>query len=1036
MTSISSDEVVPVEDPFASDPSVAHILDKIKSAVTTRCDRGLPKITLAQNFKQFKNIIHFVTDPEGLALNTLWHFNRQYQYMRDFYSLLCPQCNKPGPNPEAPFDCWGKSALQLQDDVLFEKNAMGEYQCPQCGLLQKDSGLPNYREMIGVCGMRSGKTMLAAQILLYELHCDLLLNDPQKSWGLAPGQEVYYCLKKGSLINTTQGYKPIEIIGEGDVVIDKDGNENVVMQAWGEGVRPIMEISLYGGKKIYATPQHTHPVWAWPRLCACGCRRPVNSGVLYVSGHNFNRQVVTKKAGATITQGHNTYRNIPYDYNPFQRLRTDELRKGDYFLIPRHFNEIKPKQPIEFARLLGYYIAEGNSVSNRKAIYLNFSAHEYETWAKDAVDLARGLSFVASRNVRSPRSRVYIGSQSLELFEYHGGRYSSKKHCSEEVMRWPLKYKRELIIGLFRGDGTRGYYKRNKDKKIFMVQYTTTSKILALQIELLLAQLGFPCAVSCVHKKLPRHDCYILQIRGNFAKQLAHMIWGDEFPVLPSKKWRTQAWVDDQYVYIPVRSVKFVPSDEVYNITVDNSHSYLCENIATYNSVATTKGEQAKDTIFAAIDGLFTNSPWFTRYVNALKHTAKNQGVPVDSVFVKNLSEIRFLHKQLFVDLTGSNSAGIAGKTRKVCVVDEVARFMETESRMGVDAVYDTLKASLLTLSKYGSKMICISSPLFKTDKIMRLKEEALTTIEHAKAEGKTPFVLVFHHATWDFNPNIKLEDAFIQEEFRKNPVAARRDFGADPPGALDPWIPEESWIDRCVDPDITNLVFVRDRTRPRLLKDNVTTVVQKDLASMVLDVPTTRHITIACDPGYRKDSFGMVLGYTKFTETQRGGEEHLYVGAVLVWEPREKPRIEVDFVNVLDCIRRFAKHWIVDKVYYDQWQSIFQIQQLRDEGIDTDRISLEPKDWDLLATLIYNQQIHLLSPDKGGKAAERLLWELKNLQIKDKGRVDHASYSSSDLAVCLARLAKALVSPQAGRKKTLDQRSAGIARTVHLRRP
>jgi len=626
--------------------SFIEVNQKIDEAIKGKIARGVPKISLVSSqFRRFKNAVDFVTNPEGLALSTLYNFNRQYQYLRDMYSLICPPCNEAGSNPEMPYDTWGKSPQQLQEDILFEKNPAGHYECPKCGILQKDARVPNYKELIGIAGMRSSKTILSALILLYELHCDLLLDDPQKDWGLAPGQEVYY---------------------------------------------------------------------------------------------------------------------------------------------------------------------------------------------------------------------------------------------------------------------------------------------------------------TC----------------------------------------------------------------------------------------CTTKGEQAKDTIFAAVDGLLTNSPWFIRYINALKASAKQQAVPVESVYVANLSEFRFLHKQLFIDVTGANSAGIAGKTRKIVVMDEIARFVETDSRMGVDAVYDTLKASLLTLSSHGSKMICISSPMTKIDKIMRLYEDAKKHIAENKKENKLSTTIIFKHATWDFNPNITFDDPFIQDEFKKNPVAAKRDFGADPPGALDPWMPEEWRIDDCVDSDIANLVFARDYVHSLIVKGKQTTMVAKDIKSMVLDVPTTQHISIGCDPGHRMDSFGMILAYVKPVRTARGIEEHMFVGAVLPWEPKEKPLIEVDFRNVLQCIYKFANHWVLDKVVYDQWQSVLQIQDLQASGIDAEKIPLKKEDWDMLAALFYNRQIHLLHPLVGGHGASRLIWELKNLQLKENGKVDHSPFSSSDLAVCLARLAKILVSPEVGQQRALDQRSSMFGRAVHFGRP
>ena len=183
-------------------------------------------------------------------------------------------------------------------------------------------------------------------------------------------------------------------------------------------------------------------------------------------------------------------------------------------------------------------------------------------------------------------------------------------------------------------------------------------------------------------------------------------------------------------------------------------------------------------------------------------------------------------------------------------------------------------------------------------------------------------------------------------------------------------------------------------------------------------------------------DSFGLIVGYTKPVERGYTIEEHLYIGAVLCWEPKEKPLIEVDFRNVSECILKFDKHWFLDKVVFDQWQSVLQIQDLQTAGIAAEKIPLKKEDWDMLAALFYNRQIHLLHSSIGGKAAERLVWELKNLQLKENGKVDHSAMSSSDLAVCVARIAKILVNPDSTIVSAMEQRSFGFGAAVHLNRP
>lgn len=614
---------------------IDSLADTLTEAIKGKAAAGVPHIVIEdRQFRTFKNSIDFAVSPEGLGLVNLWEYNRQYQYLRDFYSLICVNCNPTGGNPEMPYDAWGKTPSELQSEILFEFNDTGIMQCPQCGLLQSDSpNFKDYRNLIGDVGMRSGKTILAAIICLYELHLALLLACPQKYWGLVPGQEVYWTL-------------------------------------------------------------------------------------------------------------------------------------------------------------------------------------------------------------------------------------------------------------------------------------------------------------------------------------------------------------------------------------------------------ATTKSEQAKDTIFAAVDGIWSASPWFGKYDQALRRLAQEQDIPFEKVFIKNLSEIRYLHKQLFVDVTGANSASIAGKTRMCVVIDEVSRFTDTESRLGVDAVYDTLKASLLTLSEFGSKMICISSPIYDGDKISQLYAEAL--------EKKLPRTLAFHHATWNFNPKLPRNHPFIVEQFEKDPVVAERDFGANPPGALNPAIPSE-WIDWCVDPEIIKLVHTEDYVTSLIVKGVRTDMISKRI--LMKDITTTKNIVIACDPGHRLDSFGMILAYTKAIRTVHGIEEHLFIGSALAWNPTQKPKREVDHINTIRCIMEFAKHWNVQKVVYDQWNSIIAIQDLQGKGIDAEKIPLVENDWNVLRVLFHSKQIHLLTEETGGADAKKLIVELKHLGLNDRGRVDHPPGGSSDLAVCLCRAAKVLLGPDVGKVRAWETRARYLGRTISFRR-
>jgi hypothetical protein len=488
------------------------------------------------------------------------------------------------------------------------------------------------------------------------------------------GETTYASLCKSAKILKKNGsYVPLGDIKVGDEIIDKDGHSRKVLDKWDEGViNPMYKIHLAGNKTIIASDKHRWPVWVWPRTCACGCGKSVQTGRLFLPRHHgkqgrsritsytihaskkcvicrhprskslhdawllerrnrhqlaqeffpehsiqgvftswyqhlkhhvtVERQPAFKDTGARWTIGrHQSLKKLPANYEPYQKLPTKDLRIGDYFMVPREFEAVAPSQPIEFARLLGYYVAEGHT--NGKWCILTFSADEYDTWAKDACALAETLGMTGSRRLARGGVRavgedqnlpnctsVYIGVPSGFLFSYHGGQYSHCKQLSEEVMHWPLEYKREFITGLFRGDGSlleRTSHKKNKKWVQRYIGYRTTSEQLAYQVELLLAQLGYACSRT-TQKGVVRRDGYERQdlhqinIYGKFARDLAKMVWGVEWPIPHS---RQQAWVDEKYVYLPIEKIEPIENNEtVIDITVEGTHSFLAENVGTYNS--------------------------------------------------------------------------------------------------------------------------------------------------------------------------------------------------------------------------------------------------------------------------------------------------------------------------------------------------------------------------------------------------------------------------------------------------------------------
>lgn len=173
-------------------------------------------------------------------------------------------------------------------------------------------------------------------------------------------------------------------------------------------------------------------------------------------------------------------------------------------------------------------------------------------------------------------------------------------------MQWPREQKLAFITGLLRGDGHQSWSITRRDGysgNSFGVWYSTSSPHLANQVHLLLAQLGYPTALieepagACAFKgkTYEKAQSFKLKVPAGFAHDLADIIWGEasisrQHDHQGRPGWappRPECMVDDQYIYVPIKSVQVVKNVErkhVFNLTVSEDHSYLVQNVATFNS--------------------------------------------------------------------------------------------------------------------------------------------------------------------------------------------------------------------------------------------------------------------------------------------------------------------------------------------------------------------------------------------------------------------------------------------------------------------
>ena len=328
--------------------------------------------------------------------------------------------------------------------------------------------------------------------------------------------EVTYCvLDKNAMVHTREGsYKNICDITQGDYVADRFGQYQEVEEAL-RFVSPneATALKVYGGKTFEFTNNHRLPVFAQPRVCACGCGKNLKEqgGRRWKSFLSTHLDHSAPGRWFTIVGSNAPVARLFGDYEPYKEMEAQDVLPGDYLMIPRKFecnNTPITEATRSAARFLGYYLAKGN-ISHHKngktvTLVLSFGNKEKEKfYADDAADCLRSLGlegqvdqYESAHNCYrvTCKGEIHKRNEFVSWIEKSGGCYAQNKCFSREIMEWPLELKLELIRGMFRGDG-HFTQKRNKATLVTDVVLSSVSEILIRQTELILVQLGYASTV-------------------------------------------------------------------------------------------------------------------------------------------------------------------------------------------------------------------------------------------------------------------------------------------------------------------------------------------------------------------------------------------------------------------------------------------------------------------------------------------------------------------------------------------------------------
>jgi len=420
-----------------------------------------------------------------------------------------------------------------------------------------------------------------------------LLGDPQSGWLPGPEAESNLqrllmqaevdpnCYVPETITVLADGSgKPIGDLEVGDELISATGEVCEVEYLKEEYSNELIELRVFGyNKPIRCTPNHRMPIWGTYRE--------------YKGSYKSLRKAYIKR----------TMKNR--GLNPLQLVTADQVMMGDYFVIPKNFDEVIPDDVTpEMARLLGYYAAEGhvsfNLVDNSIPSSIGFSLHieEADTLAADIDDI---IYMICGKNISKyldesdSSCSVYVGGQEVRelaawLFE-NCGKGSHTKKLSKSVMQWPIALKKEFLKGYCLGDGCASLSidKRKNNVGTVHLDLVSASVDLMRQVRTMLIHLGIYGGFR--ETKVPDecwgagNDIYTLRVSGRSARELIKDFWNISFP--KSKRDASCWWSDDDNIYVRLRSVtkcKYAEPQKVINLSVSGNHTYCVNNFGTKNS--------------------------------------------------------------------------------------------------------------------------------------------------------------------------------------------------------------------------------------------------------------------------------------------------------------------------------------------------------------------------------------------------------------------------------------------------------------------
>lgn len=360
-----------------------------------------------------------------------------------------------------------------------------------------------------------------------------------------------------------------------------------------------------------------------------------------------------------------------------------------------------------------------------------------------------------------------------------------------------------------------------------------------------------------------------------------------------------------------------------------------------YSSYTALTFGQAVENIWAFFKKILEGYPWYVnyhRFLDQIGHELGEELYHVSEMFA------RYRHRNIYISPSSPSKRVMRGRTRLSALVDELGWFplaRKGDKKGGADferldakGVRDALVNSMFTLRQaYQLRTregYNVPKPMFMTASSPQAYNDAIMTMYRENITSK--FTLALKYPTWDYNPKVTRED--FEPDYEKDPVAAARDFGCEPPIGEGLFITDMEATSKCFQKKQPNAISINTFKGLSKTKKKITTANMKFVSDIESEFPTI----LAVDVGLVHNSFAFsVIGLPNdydedVTSDERGTPWNpIQVYAVGEVIPRDDAPISLTHIHN-NCLIPLVEHFNCAYFVSDRWQNAKIASDLENE--------------------------------------------------------------------------------------------------------